>query len=252
MLQTRDITKSFGGLRAVNAASIEVPGAAITAVIGPNGAGKTTLMNIISGFAVPDSGSVTLDGKAATGARPHQLCAMGLARTFQNLQMFSDMSVLEVVTTGRYRHQRASLLSNLLHLPSTRAEERAAVDNARDILRFLGVEESYWERRAGDLPYGVQRRTEIARALATEPKYLLLDEPAAGLNNQETADLGRVLRLIADSGVAVVLIEHDIDLVMDVSQRIFVLDAGTVIADGDPAAIRSNEAVIAAYFGGEE
>lgn len=251
MLAIRNICKRFGGLQALRDVNIEASQACVTAVIGPNGAGKTTLMNVVSGFIGAEEGSITVDGTDTLGLSPHQMCATGVARTFQNLQMFSDMSTVEAVVTGRTRHRKASLFANLLVTPAVRREEEEAFDAARDLLTTMSVPESFWSRRAGDLPYGLQRRVEIARALATEPSYLLLDEPAAGLNDHESAALGEVLLRLANQGIGVVLIEHDIDLVMNVSTRIFVMDAGTVIASGTPGEVRANPDVIAAYLGAE-
>jgi ABC-type branched-subunit amino acid transport system ATPase component len=251
MLAIQHISKRFGGLQALRNVNVEAERSCVTAVIGPNGAGKSTLMNVISGFIPADEGSVNVDGTQALGLLPHRMCAVGVARTFQNLQMFSDMSTVEAVVTGRTRHRKASLVANLLMTPAVLREEARAIAAARELLRTMGVAESFWTRRAGDLPYGMQRRVEIARALATEPSYLLLDEPAAGLNDKESAALGEVLLKLAQQGTGVVLIEHDIELVMNVSSRIFVMDAGAVIAAGKPAEVRSNPDVIAAYLGEE-
>ncbi|MCL2830561.1 MAG: ABC transporter ATP-binding protein [Betaproteobacteria bacterium] len=251
MLAIRHVSKRFGGLRALRDVNIEAERSCVTGLIGPNGAGKSTLMNVISGFIGADEGSVTVDEAETIGLPPHRMCASGVVRTFQNLQMFSDMSTVEVVVMGRTRHRRASLAANLLMTPAVRHEERDAFLAAQDLLVRMDVPESFWLRRAGDLPYGFQRRVEIARALATEPAYLLLDEPAAGLNDKESSALGETLRKIADGGIGVVLIEHDIDLVMNVSARVFVMDAGTVIASGTPSEVRSNPDVVAAYLGEE-
>lgn len=251
MLTIEHISKNFGGLKALRDVNVEADRACVTAVIGPNGAGKSTLMNVISGFVAADGGSVTIDGDETLGLLPHRMCASGMARTFQNLQMFSDMSTVEAVVTGRTRHRKASLFANLLMTPAVRQEEAEAFNAARELLARMGVPEPFWSRRAGDLPYGMQRRVEIARALATEPAYLLLDEPAAGLNDNESAALGEVLLKLARQGIGVVLIEHDIELVMSVSSRIFVMDAGTVIANGTPAEVRANPDVVAAYLGEE-
>ena len=249
MLKIRQASKAFGGVQAVSSVDVEIARSLVTGVIGPNGAGKTTLMNIVSGFIAPDSGQISVDGESITGRPPHEVCRHGVARTFQNLQMFSDMSVLEVVVTGCHRHLTTPLIATLLMLPSSRREEARAREEAKLLLRQLEVAQSWWSRRAGDLPYGLQRRVEIARALATGPGYLLLDEPAAGLNNEETAALGRTLRELASGDLGIALIEHDIDLVMSVCDRIFVMDAGKVIASGTPAEIRSDAAVVQAYLG---
>jgi ABC-type branched-subunit amino acid transport system ATPase component len=252
MLSIKHVSKRFGGLRALSDVNVDAERSCVTAVIGPNGAGKSTLMNVISGFITADDGSVSVDGAETLGLAPHRVCASGVARTFQNLQMFSDMSTVEAVVTGRARHRKASLVANLLMTRAVRREEEEAFASARELLTAMGVPESFWSRRAGDLPYGLQRRVEIARALATEPSYLLLDEPAAGLNDNESAALGEALVKLAQQGIGVVLIEHDIELVMNVSSRIFVMDAGTVIASGSPAEVRANPDVVAAYLGAED
>jgi ABC-type branched-subunit amino acid transport system ATPase component len=251
MLAIKDLSKRFGGLLALRDVSLEAAPGDITAVIGPNGAGKSTLMNVISGFIAPNTGTITVGGENITGMKPHEVCRKGLARTFQNLQMFTDMSVVEAVVTGRTRHRRASLVANLLMTPRVWREEEEAADQSRALLETMGIGPAYWERRAGDLPYGLQRRVEIARALATEPTYLLLDEPAAGLNDDESTALGETLCKLAERGIGVVLIEHDIELVMKVSRHIHVMDAGTVIASGSPDAVRANPDVVKAYLGEE-
>ena len=249
MLATRDVSKAFGGLKALSTVSVQIAPGAITAIIGPNGAGKTTLMNAISGFVAPDVGEITVNGASIAGRRPHEVCRKGVARTFQNLQMFSEMTVLEAVATGRHLHRRVPIHAELLMLPAAWRAERAALADARELLALIEVGETYWERRAGDLPYGYQRRVEIARALATEPAYLLLDEPAAGLNNEETAALGGTLRQLAARGLGIALIEHDIELVMSVSQQVFVMDTGAVISSGTPDEVRADPAVMHAYLG---
>ena len=251
MLTIDKLGKRFGGLYALKDVSVRAAPAEITAVIGPNGAGKSTLMNVISGFIPPDHGTVEVGGVPITGLKPHEVCRQGVARTFQNLQMFTDMTVLEAVVTGRTRHMTASFIANLLMTPHARNDEKAAVAASRTLLQTMGIPENYWTRRAGDLPYGLQRRVEIARALATEPAFMLLDEPAAGLNDDESAALGETLRELAQGGIGIVLIEHDIELVMNVSRHIFVMDAGTVIAEGTPEAVRANPDVVAAYLGDE-
>ena len=251
MLSVDKLSKRFGGLHALRDVTLQAAPGDITAVIGPNGAGKSTLMNVISGFIAPDGGRVRVGDVDITGRKPHEVCRHGVARTFQNLQMFSDMSVVEAVVTGRTRHLKASLFANLLMTPKAWREEREAADTARALLETLGIGSAFWTRRAGDLPYGLQRRVEIARALATEPTFMLLDEPAAGLNDDESAALGETLCQLAAGGIGIVLIEHDIELVMNVSRHIFVMDAGMVIASGAPAEVRSNPDVVKAYLGDE-
>lgn len=252
MLEIDKLNKRFGGLQVLKDVTVRAATAEITAVIGPNGAGKSTLMNAISGFVPPDSGTVRIGGVPITGLKPHQVCRQGVARTFQNLQMFTDMSVVEAVVTGRTRHMKAPLVSNLLMTPDAHRDERQASEVARALLETVGVPPAFWSRRAGDLPYGLQRRVEIARALATEPAFMLLDEPAAGLNDQESDALGKTLRELSARGTGIVLIEHDIELVMNISRHIFVMDAGAVIAEGTPEEVRRNPQVVQAYLGNED
>lgn len=249
MLRVDRLSKRFGGLHALRDVSLQAAPGAITAVIGPNGAGKSTLMNAISGFIQPDGGTVQVPGADITGLKPHAICRHGVARTFQNLQMFTEMTVVEAVVTGRTRHMKVSMFANLLMMPAAWREERAAAEAARSLLEAVGVGPAFWSRRAGDLPYGLQRRVEIARALATEPTFLLLDEPAAGLNDEESGALGETLHGLAATGIGIVLIEHDMDLVMNVSRQIYVMDAGAVIAEGTPEQVRGNASVVNAYLG---
>jgi ABC-type branched-subunit amino acid transport system ATPase component len=249
VLSIRGVSKTFGGVQALRAVSMEIAAGEITSVIGPNGAGKSTLMNVISGFTAPSSGQVQMDGATISGLAPDRICRMGLARTFQNLQMFNDMAVWEVAATGYYRHQTAGLISDLLQLPKSRAEQRAASQKAEELLAFVDLDRAWWTRRAGDLSYGLQRKLEIARALATDPIWILLDEPAAGLNTAETAALGDLFRKIIGRNMSLVLIEHDLELVMKTSTVIYVMDAGAVIAGGSPDHVRNDPGVIAAYLG---
>lgn len=249
-LRLGNITRRFGGLTALDNVSLEIPGSGITAIIGPNGAGKTTLFNIISGFDMPTSGKVFLANSEITGLAPDQIAKRGVVRTFQLVQLFDDLTALENVKVGRHLHTRGGLLAALI--PYLAAQREAVVDkSARATLLRTGLAD-----RAGDpastLPYGQKRLLEIARALAAEPKILLLDEPAAGLNHDETQRLGELLRQIADLGTAVLLIEHDMSLVMNVAARIAVLDFGRLIATGTPAEVRANRDVIAAYLGSAE
>lgn len=249
-LRLDNITRRFGGLTALDNVSLEIPASGITAIIGPNGAGKTTLFNTISGFDMPTSGKVFFANSEITGFAPDRIAKRGLVRTFQLVQLFDDLTALENVKVGRHLHTRGGLLAALI--PYLAAQREAAVDkSARAILLRTGLAD-----RAGDpastLPYGQKRLLEIARALAAEPKILLLDEPAAGLNHDETLRLGELLRQIADLGTGVLLIEHDMSLVMNVAARIAVLDFGRLIATGTPAEVRANRDVIAAYLGSAE
>jgi branched-chain amino acid transport system ATP-binding protein len=239
---------AFGGLTALDGVSFAVARRDIFAVIGPNGAGKTTLFNIVSGLYPPGSGRVTLDGEDVTGLPPHQLARRGLSRTFQNLQVFLRMSAVENVMVGRHLHEARNVLAHLFTLPSVRRQNRASRRQALDFLSLVGLS-PLADHPAGALPYGALKRLELARALATEPKVLLLDEPAAGCNPVETEELDLVIKKIAGEGVSVVLVEHDMRLVMKISSRIHVLDQGRTLAEGDAAAVRANAAVVAAYIG---
>ena len=250
ILRLDGITRRFGGLVAVDNVSLDIAEKGITAIIGPNGAGKTTLFNIISGFMTPSAGRVTFAGEDITSMRPDRIAKRGLIRTFQLVQLFESLTVLENVKVGRHLHTRGGLLAAIVPSRSAREEEQAVDDSAGALLGRTGLAVQA-ATMAAVLPYGQKRLLEIARALAAEPKLLLLDEPAAGLNREETMRLAALLRQIAASGIAVLLIEHDMSLVMNVADRIAVLDFGRLIAEGAPTDVRANPGVIAAYLGTE-
>jgi branched-chain amino acid transport system ATP-binding protein len=251
LLSIEGLGIGFGGIRAVNDVSFSVKPGEILSVIGPNGAGKTTLFNMISGIYQPDAGRVLLNGQDVTGVEPHLLARQGLSRTFQNLQIFQSMTVLENAISGYHLRESGSVMADLLSLPASRRRAREAQEGARALLARVGLERAA-EREAGNLSYGALKRLEIARALALEPKVLLLDEPAAGCNAVETEEIDQLIAEVAASGVAILLVEHDMKLVMKISNHIVVLDRGEKIAEGDPAAVSRNPAVIAAYLGTEE
>lgn len=238
----------FGGVKAVDDVSFSVRQGEIFAIIGPNGAGKTTLFNLISGLYVPSRGRIVLSGRDVTHLPPQALAACGLSRTFQNLQIFFRMTAAENVMVGRHLHERRNVLAHLCMLPSVIRQNKATRHKAEELLAFVGLLGAA-DRHAGTLPYGALKRLEIARALATEPRVLLLDEPAAGCNAVETAEVDAVIQKIAAQGITVVLVEHDMRMVMKISNRIHVLDQGRTIAEGTADEVRNNAAVIAAYLG---
>ena len=251
LLEVKDLSRSFGGLQAVNKVSFNVQKDNIKALIGPNGAGKTTLFNLISGMLSPDSGSIMFDGRPVHGLRPYQIASKGLARTFQHIKLFPKMTALENVMLGRHTHSRAGFISSMLSLPWTWKEEKAIREKSLEIMGFLGVSELAGSE-ATSLAYGQQRIVELARALACEPALLLLDEPAAGLNMRETAEMAHLITKIREMGVTVLIVEHDMSLVMDISDEIIVLSYGEKIADDVPLAIQKNREVIRTYLGEED
>ncbi len=250
LLEVRELRKAFGGLKAVDGVSFGVPRGSIKAIIGPNGAGKTTLINLVTGLERPNSGEVRFGGQRIDTLQPYRIVRLGAARTFQNLKLFADMSVLENVMAGRHSRTHAGLASAILRTGGSRAEEARIQADAERLLGDVGLTAHAYDR-AGDLPFGKQRLLEIARALATEPRLLLLDEPAAGLNSAEAAGLGSFIRRIRDGGVTVLLVEHHMELIMDISDEILVLNFGQALAEGTPDRIKNDPAVIAAYLGDE-
>ena len=248
VLAVEDLGIAFGGVKAVDGVAFAVSGGEVLSIIGPNGAGKTTLFNLVSGVYRASRGRVALLGDDVTGATPEALAARGLSRTFQNLQIFARMSAVENVMVGRHLREHTGILADLFGLPSVTRQNRATRAAALDRLEAVGLVADA-DRPAGALPYGALKRLEIARALASEPKVLLLDEPAAGCNAVETQEIERLVRRIADTGVAVVLVEHDMKLVMRISDRVLVLDRGRPLAEGPPQVVRENPAVIEAYLG---
>ena len=250
ILAASDVTKTFGGLVAVSEINFSIPEKAIVSIIGPNGAGKTTFFNMLTGLYKPTTGTIAFDGKSIADERPDRITALGVARTFQNIRLFATMTALENVMVGEHARLHAGLFGSLLRLPRQRREEREAHERALEMLDYVGLRREVADQLAINLAYGDQRRVEIARALASDPKLLLLDEPTAGMNPQESSRLTDFMRQLREErDLTILLIEHDMKVVMGVSERVTVLDHGERIAEGKPDEIRANDRVIEAYLG---
>ena len=250
LLTTENVTKVFGGLVAVEDITFQIPERSIVSIIGPNGAGKTTFFNMLTGLYRPTYGRIAFNGRNVTGRRPDLIMKDGVARTFQNIRLFATMTALENVMVGQNARMRAGLFGSIFRTPRVRHEEKAVEDKARETLSYVGIPESQHEQMSVNLSYGDQRRLEIARALGSDPKLLLLDEPTAGMNPQESANLTGFMRRLRDErGLTILLIEHDMQVVMGVSERITVLDHGQQIAEGSPEEVRKNARVVEAYLG---
>ncbi|HSO44196.1 MAG TPA: ABC transporter ATP-binding protein [Rhodoferax sp.] len=248
LLEVKDLSIHFGGVKAVQNVSFTIDAGIVYAVIGPNGAGKTTLFNLITGVYTPTTGTIHLDGEAIGGKSPDELARRGVARTFQNLQICMNMDAIENVMVGAHLRLDRNLLKAALRWPALKRRDRELRDEAAELMRFVGLQD-YVNARADSMPYGALKRLEIARALAMKPRLIFLDEPAAGLNPKETIEVDALVRKVADSGVTVVLVEHDMKMVMNLSDRILVLDYGRKLTEGTGSEVRSNPDVIAAYLG---
>ena len=250
LLVADSVTKAFGGLVAVSDVDFAIPRRSIVSIIGPNGAGKTTFFNMLTGLYRPTAGTISFDGRDITRTRPDIITSLGVARTFQNIRLFATMTAVENVLVGQHARTKAGLFGSILRTPRVRREEREAREKARETLAYVGLKPSMFDVMSSNLSYGDQRRLEIARALASDPKLLLLDEPTAGMNPQETAQTTDFMRRMRDErGLTILLIEHDVKLVMEVSERVTVLDHGEKIAEGEPHEVRANKRVVEAYLG---
>jgi branched-chain amino acid transport system ATP-binding protein len=248
LLEVKDLSIHFGGVKAVQNVSFSIDAGIVYAVIGPNGAGKTTLFNLITGIYTPTTGSILLDGESIGGKSSDELARRGVARTFQNLQICMNMSAIENVMVGAHLQLDRNLIKAALRWPSLRKRDRELREQAAELMRFVGLD-AFVDARADSMPYGALKRLEIARALAAKPRILFLDEPAAGLNSKETAEIDELVQKVAESGITVVLVEHDMKMVMNISDRILVLDYGKKLTEGTAQEVRENPDVIAAYLG---